>query len=354
MRNKIIYFILFFIIFSFGLKAEIILKKTDEWKSDYLEHEWYRGSFINEKGDMIIMFKKDGIFRITKGKLKKVAREGQGPGEVLFVASLCKLYNGFADIENYKKIQVFEFDPINNRYDWKKNIWREEKLCEQFVSNSLFIDNKWILSGGVYSHENMRGEKEDILSPYFLRILNNKGKLIKQLVRLKFNKFIRNYLFDSFLSYDKDNIYLVIESMLKIYVINRKKMLLKKIIELHVPECYKKIPKGFYAFKRKREERRGIRFLYEEWKTNYSIITNFKLIKNYFVLEIRNFGKNRDKKFVLLFYDKKTLKLKKTFRTNDFLLDIKGNRFYFYKNGIPPYDDEADSLSINIYEFKER
>jgi hypothetical protein len=343
---------MFILVLNLRLKAEINLKKTDEWKSDYLVHGEYRGSFINENNELIIMFFKHGILRVKKGKTEVIAKEGRGPGEIFAWRSLCQYQKGFADIELYRKIQIFDLK--KGDYRWVKNIWRDEKLCTQYMAGSLFLDNKWILSGGTFSHENREKEKQDVFSPYFMRILNKNGKFIKRLVRLKFKEPIRSYLYNSFLGYDKDNIYLAIETNLNVYVIDRKKYIIKKRLNLPVPECYKKIPKRFYAFRRKRGERKSMQLLYEEWKTNYSIITNFKVMSDYFIIQIRNFGKKSDKKFALLFYDKKTLKLKQIIHTNDFLLNIKKGRLYFYKNGIPPFDDEADSLSINIYKFEER
>ena len=56
MRSKIVCLIMFILVLNLRLKAEINLKKTDEWKSDYLVHGEYRGSFINENNELIIMF----------------------------------------------------------------------------------------------------------------------------------------------------------------------------------------------------------------------------------------------------------------------------------------------------------
>ncbi len=354
MRNKIINFVLFFAILSFCLRGGITLNKIDEWKSDYLLKGMYRGSFVNDKGELIIMLKKHGILRMKDGDIKIISKEGQGPGEILFEASLCKLEKGFADVEYHRKIQIFYFDNKANKYRWKKNLWREEKGCTQFIESSLFYKNKWFFGGGVFRNVQAKETKEDIISPFFLKVFDDQGKLIKNMVKLKFGKMIRSYLFNSFLESNDDKIYFVVENKMRIFVIDGDRLILKEIINLREPKCYKKLPEKNYYFGRRRGDRRNMRSLYEEWKTNYSLIVNFKIIPEYFVFEIRNFGDDCKKKFALLFYNKKNRKLEKTIYTNDFLLAKKGMYLYFLKGGIPRIDDEAETLTIVLYKVSWR
>jgi hypothetical protein len=52
-----------------------------------------------------------------------------------------------------------------------------------------------------------------------------------------------------------------------------------------------------------------------------------------------------------LFYNTKTFKLERTILINDRLLGIRDGKYYFYANGDPKYDEEADECIIKIYSF---
>ena len=60
------------------------------------------------------------------------------------------------------------------------------------------------------------------------------------------------------------------------------------------------------------------------------------------------------KKFALLFYNAENFKLERTIFTNDLLLGAKDGKYYFYANGDPGRDEEAEEFIIHIYSFGDK
>jgi len=328
----------------------IQLKKTDEWKHDELMTGMIQNSLIDSDGNLIVMFQKSGIRIVNKLSNNNYFPKGQGPGDILSWMTICWCNDSLAEIEMYRKIQIFE--KRGSKYKWKKNIWREEKNCLQFVHTALFLDNRWIMGGTVIRNESgVKKAKESILSPYFIRILDKKGKFLKELISVKKNKFVRTYFFDCFLDYDKKFIYFMIEDDLSLYKITRSDLSIKNKSNLKKPKFYKTMPNDFYLFETKMRHNMSAQLKFQSWKTGYSAVTKMVITDDYLLVQIRT-ADDILKNFALLFYDKKTLELKDILFTNDMLLVNKDDKLYFFKDGGPYIDDDAGVFVVKVFTLK--
>jgi hypothetical protein len=324
------------------------LKDIEKWNFDEFIYSDITNTIVDKYGNLILMLNEQGIRIINKQRNKVFAKKGQGPGEILFWTSLCKKNDDIAVIELYRKIQVFK--DINKVYKWKRNIWREEKDCAQFISASLFLDKKWIFGGPIFLTKNTRSKEStnSILNSFYIRVLDEEGNYITKSLNIKYNKLIRNYLMYSYLVDTENFIYYIKENEMNVYKIDKKEFKYVDKIKLKKPTIYKEMPEGFYSFDvRMSHTANKTKLMFEKWKTGYSAITKAVKHGSELIIQIRTVN-NRKGKFALLSYDIYSLKFKNIFFTNDLLLATDNERLYFYKNGNPKFDEEADKFCIDI------
>ena len=146
----------------------------------------------------------------------------------------------------------------------------------------------------------------------------------------------------------KDRVYFLSENELKVHVVSLKELKVEKEVVLEIPKFYKKMPDGFYGWKKYEGSDKGFTRDIEYWKTSYSRINKVIIEGDFLVLQIRTCSENL-KKFALLFYNAANFKLEKTIYTDDLLLCSRKGKYYFFAGGDPGLDDEADEFKINIY-----
>jgi len=341
MRYKFLIITIISLCFVSLIRGEESFNKVGQWSFDELIYGHVFNAVVDNDGDLIVMFFRNGIRVINKNKAIKFANVGQGPGEIQNWCSLCLFKEKIADVEHNRKIQVFEKN--NGIYKWQKNIWREEKGCWQKIMSSLYTDGKWFFAGEVTEYADDSKQK----SIPFLRIYNEVGGFLKQPLIIDFEKSRRFNLMSYYLTQDKKYIFFLSEDAPTIYLISKQSLEVVKKVELPVPKFYKKIPDDFYRWELGNTR---IQLEHQIWKTGYSRITNAIMVKDSLVIQMRTCQPGKDK-FALVFYDLNNFQILKTIYTKDFFLTEKNEKYYFFKDGNPSLDDEAGKLAINIYAF---
>jgi hypothetical protein len=212
----------------------------------------------------------------------------------------------------------------------------------------IFFKKKWFLAG-----ENTLSQKGEKSEVSMIKIFSSAGKPVTNLIKRVYNNFSAYHRMDHFITHGKDRVFYMAENELKVYIICHDNLKVLREVNLDKPGFYKKMPDDYYAFKRYENDQRGWDRDHQKWKTTYSRIMRVKREGNFLVIQIRAFGE-KQKKFAVLFYNADTLKLEKTFATDDLFLGTLNGKYYFYAHGDPGFDEGTDDCIINIYAFKEK
>ncbi|MFC2156107.1 hypothetical protein ACFLRB_06435, partial [Acidobacteriota bacterium] len=143
------------------------------------------------------------------------------------------------------------------------------------------------------------------------------------------------------------------ENELKVHIISTKDLRVEKEVKLEIPGFYKKMPVDFYTFKKYDKPSENYQKDIEYWQTAYSRIQKVIIEDNFLILQMRTVS-DQLKKFALLFYNAENFKLEKIIFSNDLLLGARDGKYYFYANGDPGRDEEAEDFIIHIYSFGDK
>jgi len=300
---------------------------------------------IDKDNHIVGTFYKIGNRIITPDEIIEFAPRGQRPGELLDILALFPYKNGLALMERPELIKTFRKE--NGTYKYSESIWLKRDALPHFVQNGIYAKNKWFFSG----LNIMKMEKKKFKVSY-LKVYDDKGKELKNLIFEEYDKLNQFYRMDYYICSHKEHIFFLAENELKLTIICPNELRILKEVPLTKPPFYKEMPDSFYKLNTAYKSPQDFLKDGENWKTSYSIINKVVIDNNYLVLQLRSCNDNL-KKFSLLFYNANTYQLEKTLFTNDLLLGIKEGKFYFYANGDPGLDEEANQTIINIYELKE-
>jgi len=297
-------------------------------------------SMIDRDNCVIGAFYKDGNLIITPKKVIHFAPQGQGPGELMDLLALFPFKEGIALVERPDVVKIFR--KKDETYVYIKSIYFERDPFPHFIQNGLYLNNKFFLAG-----VNILSQEKKSLKVSFLKVYDEEGKPIKDLLIKEYKQPDQSYRMDYFILQNEEELLFLGENALEIIVIDLDDLKIIKKIELTKPEFYKKMPDDFYKFKSHYTPDQFMSDT-EKWKTSYSIITKAIIEGENLVLQIRTCDKEL-KKFALLFYDLDSYKLNQTLFTDDLLLGSKNGIYYFYSDGDPGLDLEAINTTIKLY-----
>jgi hypothetical protein len=271
---------------------------------------------------------------------------GQGPSDLYIPYSACNYGDDIAYIELSQKLKIFT--KKENTYTWKET--KSIKNPYPFEPRDMLYNNgKWFFAGHNVS---LYDKKNKETTFFYLYAYNDKGKPIKGLISRTLPFHVDHSPMDYFLELYRDRFFLMKENELKLYEINPDEIKLLREITLETPDFYKKMPPDFYMFKEPPAADMKFIKTIENWKASYSSITGMAVDNGYLSVQVRTCS-DKLKKYALLFYNADTFKLAKIFFSNDFFFGASKGKYYFYANGNPGYDEEAEECIINLYSFKE-
>jgi hypothetical protein len=306
------------------------------------------GSVINNDGHILLRagIKTNSVY-ITPTELVEFGFPGQGPSDLYLPLASCSYFEDIAYFEMTSKIKIFT--KKDNNYAWKETKSFKNPLTP-ICRAMLFYNDKWFLAGVIAQSWDISKKMNSFFRFY---AFDNKGERLKGLLAVNAQSAFKAGSLDYFLSLYKRRIVLMAENELKVFEIDADKIEVLRETVLEVPSFYIKMPQDFYIEKDSIKSKRNLGLDVEKWKTSYSIITNTAVDNDYLVVQVRTCS-DKLKKFALLFYKSDTFKLEKTFFIDDFLIGARNGIYYFYANGNPGYEEEADECIINLYSFTEK
>ena len=323
--------------------------KSRNWEEDFnLKDIWEfpeqkLGSYIYDSdispnGDVIFMGFKWWIVRVNKKGVSLLAPKGEGPGELKSPFNFFIKKNLIAAMETYGKISFFKIK--KNSYEFQNSIFL--RPSNQIKSSVFECGGKFYVGGFLFASPG------GLSKGYFLTIYDKSGKPLNKTLLLDFKRNSRIYLSRTFIRRYKNRLFIILEFSPTIYWLNCGEEEIRGKIRLKMPDFYipmKKLPEspGGAITKRSLQE------IYENWETSYSRIEQIEMDGDYMILQIRTLKKP---KFALLFYDLKDFSLREVYFVDDRLLGVKNGTFYFFANGNPGFDEEADEFKIKVYEKK--
>ncbi|RPI72278.1 MAG: hypothetical protein EHM45_22460 [Desulfobacteraceae bacterium] len=321
-------------------------KLIDTWNHDDKEILTCVGDpIINDEGNVVARIcGKVGSVIISKKEVVSFAPFGQGPSDLYLMMAQCRYQNDIAFLEYPNKMKIFTRK--DNTYVWKSQMWLKQGYYPYIVRDMIFIDDKWFTGGYKILKEGSKVQNAALVN-----IFDEQGKLIKELLKKEFPTGIRHEE-DYYLTHYNNRVFFMVEYELKVHEISATRMEVTQEIPLTIPPFYKKMPADFYNFVFYKEEK-GLSLDYERWKTSYSYIMRVAVEDGCLVIQIRTFGENQ-KRFALLFYDINNFSLKRTISIDDYFLGTRNGIYYFYRNGNPGFDEDADECVVNLYSFKEK
>ncbi len=339
--------LLFVIIFftSSVLTGASDFKRVDQWKHDELcLHHFY--SLIDPDNQVVGAFYKNPNLLISREKIVKFAGYGQSPNELTNLLGMFFYRGDLAMVEMPKKIKIFT--KKNGTYAWKETKWLKMGKMPQIVKDGIFFDNKIFLAGLTFL-ESTKNENE--INTSFIKVYDEKGTLLKDLVHKTFKGPNRFYLMKYYvIGYKTDRVFFLAENELKVTLISAKTLEPVKEVNLEIPSFYKKMPDDFYSWNKEKQQNENFNLVLENYAMGYSGINNSLVEGKYLVVQMRTCNPKL-KKFALLFYNADSFKLEETIFIDDFLLGAKDGKYYFFANGDPSRDENTYECIINIYSF---
>jgi hypothetical protein len=321
-------------------------KKVDQWNhGDQGIYKHLDRGIIDGDGNVITRTGNTRSLLITPKHVFSFAPTGQGPGDIYILAAACHYQNDLAMLEYTQRLKIFK--KKENKYVWKETKWLKRDKYNQKITDILFYKDKWFLAG---QHPLNYNKNEKTKTVSLLRVFNEDGKPVKELITRNLNILDRTSEMKYYVVLHGDRLLFLAENELKVHEISPEKMEVQKEVKLETPAFYKKMPGDFYKNKHYSDTKDFVKDI-QYWMTSYSRIINVLVENGLLVIQIRTCSEEL-KKFAVLFYDADSLELKKTFFINDFLLGARNGIYYFYANGRPGLDDDIDECTINLYEFK--
>ena len=346
---KTIIIILFMVSSSFPGMGKKEFKQINKWNHGNKEiYSIIYGTVINNKGNILFRAGKQmkSVY-ITPTDVKEFGFLGQGPSDLYMPLNSCNYLEDIAYYEVTGKIKIFT--KKDNTYTWKETISLKSPMrtiCRDF----LFYNDKWFLAGVITKSWDLSKKKNRFFRFY---AFDNKGEKLKGLLPVEAESPFKDGSLEYFLSLHKGRILFMVENELKVISIDTNKIEVLKENVLDAPSFYIKMPRDFYTQNDAQISQNKLGMDIEKWKTSYSIITNTAIENGYLAIQVRTCS-DKLKKYAMLFYNAETFKLEKTFLIDDFFIGSRNGIYYFYANGNPGYDENADECIINLYAFTEK
>jgi hypothetical protein len=346
-RCKIVILLAFWCCAFFSNAAEN-LKFIEQWKHPGEIFDKLATGKVDKDGHVVGLFFKTPISLISKEKVTHIIPFGEGPSDLAGCYTFFRYGDGLAFVERNFKIKIFT--KKNGTYVWKETLWLKKGPVGHSPKNGVFFDNKIFLTGFTEPIQSKIKNEATLV-----RVYDTKGDLLKDLVKTKSITGSRLYMMIyHIVPYKNDRLLFLPSNELKVSVISAKSLEVVKEASLQIPSFYKKMPGNFYFRESYANPRYNFARDLEEWAAGYSRVTTCGVDKSYLVVQIRTCSEKM-KKFALLFYNADTFKLENTIYTDDFLLDIKDGKYYFFENGEPGLDEDAcEDLNINICKLEQQ
>ena len=327
---------------AFSRADESILVFKDTWQIDYVFGGKLFAAIVDPDGYLIGQFQKDRPFIANKDGMRFLRPLGRGPGDLESCFGACFRDGDLVIAEHYGKIKIFHKE--DGEYQWKASVTRPPEGSHHFVNDLAYYQGKWFI-GGFSTYSTTKG-----LEANHVRVYDEEGKFLTSLVNLPVENRMKSYqLMDYHLRQKGSRLYFLRDEALVVYVIDAAKPALTQTVELQRPRFYKEIPDETYVDKK----RRGLSGFEERlvnWRLSYSSIVNVAVTDQTLVLQLRTLNP-RMKRFALLFYDLDDFELKTTYEIDDLLITNDGDRFYFFRGGVPGIDDDAGEFIVDIYQI---
>jgi len=337
-------FFVLLVVFSTWVWAGDGLKLVEKWQLGNETVDWIKFSLVDNNGNIVMAFNRAGHRLIKPDKIVKFAPQGQGPEDLMEIWALFNFNQDIAYVEMPgNKLKIFKNEGAT--YHYKETRWVKKGYYPFIVRNGIFYDQKIFLVG---YNVLMMDPRKNVWEASFIEIFDLQGVPLKTLLKKNFSdKPHPLHEMDYYLvGYEKHVIYLA-ENELKLRLISVKELSIEKEINLEIPVFYKRMPGDFYTWKDYRGNHNEYLKNLDYWRTSYSRIHKVLVEGDYLVLQMRTCDPKL-KKFALLFYNADTFKLEKTVFTNDYLLGARAGRYYFFANGDPGRDEEADAFIIHV------
>jgi len=318
------------------------LQETWVMPEDYYGKIFY--STIDNDSHIVGTLYKTGNIIISRDKTILFSTFGQGPNEVMDVRAIFYIGNELAFFEGPERIKLFQKN--KDSYEYKRSVWLESSASFHIVTNGLYCNSKIFLAG----FEKLDfGNKESKAS--LLKVYNEKGDFLKNMIIIEIKKNQRKYMMDRFVMAYNNQVFFISENIPFVHIISADTLEEIDQIQLELPDFYKTMPKDFYSHEGAYKSFNEFMLDSDYWKTYYSIITKAIINEGNLIIQIRTCDKKR-KKFAVLFYSADSFKLNKILFINDLLLGADKNYYYFYANGDPMFDEEADKSEIHVFSLK--
>lgn len=302
----------------------------------------YGPLFTKNKEILLIIGAHNGSRIVSDKAIHTYAPFGQGPSEVNLPGAQCRYGEDIAILCFPNQIKVMSRQ--GDTYVWKETKWLQNRPMFTYLKALRHAWDKWY-AAGFFSLEVLKQDKESeaaILTAY-----SGQGKIIEHFFKKSFQPAFRHWEKDYFLESTKECLYLMVEDELKLYQLPHSNFDRGSARPLPQPREYIPIPPDFYRFKQTKDGGKDLFMDLNRWKTSYSAITYFSVEGDRLIVQIRT--PSQAQKFMLLLYDLKTHTLKSSYPVNDLFLGIKDGILYFYRNGDPNLDEDADTFVINLY-----
>lgn len=332
-------FILIIALFTLhiGINATETLKKIDRWQhKGILIHRLFDGK-IDKDGDMILCYSGTGsnnLAVVSKKKFVPFGIEGEAPSDLRFCMSYYFIGDDLAVVEFPQRTKIFQ--KKDGTYIWKANKWFKRSAGSHNPFDSFFFDNKYFMAG--YNTED--SNQKETVHAFLLRIYDSNGIQLKNLIPREYGKDSRMYqMIHHIVHYKSDLVYFLSACDPKLIVISTKSLEITSEIPLELPSFYRKMPEYFYRRESYADRKHSLKRDLEDWDMGYSRITRLRIDGNRIVVQMQTCDPKL-KKFAILLYNADTFKLENTLNTDDYLLDVKNGKYYFFTNGQPGRDDD--------------
>jgi hypothetical protein len=350
--KKILGFFIITIICLLNLVGSVYKKQIGDFK---IINQWNLGDqgllsscgFLVKDNHIICICGKCGNHIIWPDRVINFAPRGQGPSDLDIVMTMCKYNDDVAFIGLSKKVKIFK--RMGNTYKWKETKWIERSPYIKSFRDSIFYKGKWFFAGWNCISMDKKKNKSEIA---LIMVYDRNGKSIKSLIKKHINNLAEfaeySIHMNCYIKRYKNRLFFLAESNLEVYEISVNKLKIEKIIELEKPVFYRVKPSDTYLHK-KGYSRYSSKKL-KDWRLSYSRITAVGIEDGHLVVQIRT-CKEKQKKFTLLFYDINNFELIRTIFINHKFIGVNNGKYFFYKNGDPGDDEEADECIIKVYSF---
>lgn len=344
MKLKLMIILTAILVFTGMLYSTDDFTVTHQYKGDKPITGSFYHALVDDDECLIAAFSRNYVVIFDKDGMKQLASRGQGPNEVdafwtMFFMKDKLVIEGMAG-----RMKAFS-KKADGIYTEDKVLWKQMQGAH-FASRDMLCINEKLYNAG--QSTNLLKEKKNYTATY-LRLFDKNGKFLEDIISKDKSSFKDEMNMSYYLARNGDLLFLFIENELTAYCVSLGKDEFLRTVPLKVPAFYKKMPDDYYTLMKDITPKQFMLNL-EKWRTTYSRITNVLVEGDWLVLQVRTCDEKL-KKFALLFYHRKNLKLERTIFTDDLLMAAGNGKYYCFKGGSPLYDEPEETV-INIYEFK--